>query len=83
MTYGTMYGMLKTTLYIPEDLKAALEKMAAGEGRSEAEIIREAIRAAVDGRRPPRPRIPLRAQGLGDPAASERVDELLRGFGSE
>jgi plasmid stability protein len=78
-----MYGMFKTTVYIPEDLKAALEKMAAGEGRSEAEIIREAIRATVAGRRLPRPRIPLCAKGLGNPVASERVDELLRDFGSE
>ncbi len=78
-----MYGMFKTTVYLPEDLKAALERMAAAEGRSEAEIIRESIRATVAGRRSPRPRIPLCARGLGDPTASERTDELLRDFGSE
>lgn len=76
-----MYGMKKTTVYLPEALKASLEKMAAEEDRSEAEIIRAAIQAAVEGREPPKPKIPLTSKGLGDPTAAERVDELLEGFG--
>ena len=51
--YGTMYGMtVKTTVYLPDDLKRALEVEAAASGRSEAEIIREAI-AAVSARNSP------------------------------
>lgn len=73
--------MVKTTVYLPEDLKAALERVAAAENRSEAEIIRDSLRRAVDERRPPRPRIPLTEKGLGDPSASERAEELLAGFG--
>jgi predicted DNA-binding protein len=37
-----MYGMKKTTVYLPEDLKSALGRVAAQKGRSEAELIREA-----------------------------------------
>ncbi|MGB5659158.1 MAG: CopG family transcriptional regulator [Thermoanaerobaculia bacterium] len=80
-TYGIMYGMIKTTVYLPEALKADLEKMAAEEKRSEAEIIRAALQAAVEERRPPRPKIPLTSEGFDDPTAAERVDELLEGFG--
>lgn len=73
--------MYKTTIYLPNDLKASLEQMAEEESRSEAAIVRDAIRAAVTRRRRPRPRVPLSARGLGDPTVAERVDELLRGFG--
>jgi predicted transcriptional regulator len=73
--YGTMYGMaVKTTVYLTDDLKRALEVEAAASGRSEAEIIREAIAARVGSARP--------AAGFldGEPMA-EHVDELLAGFG--
>jgi Arc/MetJ-type ribon-helix-helix transcriptional regulator len=73
--------MVKTTVYLPEDLKAALERVAAEEQRSEAELIRESLRKAVGERQRPRPRIPLTGEALGDPTAAERVDELLAGFG--
>jgi len=77
-----MYGMRKTTVYLPDDLKAALERLAESEQRSEAEIIREALRSAVLSRGSPVPRIPLTSVGLGDPTIAERTDELLEGFGS-
>ena len=77
-----MYGMVKTTVYLPEDLKASLERVAAEKGRSEAELIREAIRSLVGGSSEVRPKIPLVAAPLGDPTAAERVDELLEGFGT-
>jgi plasmid stability protein len=74
--------MVKTTLYLPEDLKASLERLAAEQGRSEAEIIREAIRSAVTSPPHPRPRVPLVAHPLGDATVADRVDELLDGFGA-
>ena len=73
--------MVKTTVYLPERLKAALERVAAEENRSEAEVIREAIRVRVERREDLRPKVPLVDRPLGDPRASERVDELLSGFG--
>lgn len=82
LTYGTMYGMVKTTVYLPEDLKASLERVAAERGRSEAELIREAIRALVGDGAPAKPKVPLVAAPLGDATASERVEDLLDGFGA-
>ncbi|HEX8917762.1 MAG TPA: CopG family transcriptional regulator [Chloroflexota bacterium] len=71
--------MLKTTVYLSEDLKAALERAATVSRRSEADLIREGIRRVTEEYSAPEPRLPLFASG--DPMLSERVDELLAGFG--
>ena len=48
-----MYGMsVKTTIYLPDELKAAVEREAKLRGSSEAEVIRGAIAAAVTRPRP-------------------------------
>lgn len=73
--------MVKTTVYLPEELKSALKRVATESERSEAEMIRDAIRSAVEIRERPRPRIPLTGQGLGDSTAAERAEDLLEGFG--
>ena len=78
--YGTTYGMKKTTLYLPKDLKKKVESAAKAENRSEANVIRDAIAAAVD-KRPPAPQLPLPGVSLGDPTIAERAAELLEGFG--
>ena len=69
--------MIKTTIYLPEKLKRQVKRAAARKKCSEAEIIREAIEAAMRREFPPEPRIPLFEEGLGDPTIAERVDELL------
>lgn len=69
--------MVKTTVYLPDDLHQAIKRVAVERGVSEAEVIRDSLRAGVVGERP-RPRGGLFASG--DPIA-ERVDELLVGFG--
>lgn len=75
-----MYGMRRTTVYLPDELKAALERTAAVQGKTEAEVIRSALAAATSEQAPPRPRVPL--FDSGDPALAERVDaELAEGFG--
>ncbi len=72
---GTIYGMSrKTTIYLPDDLKSAVEREALRHGVSEAEVIRRAVAAAVSRPRP--------TPGIieGTPIA-ERAEELLAGFG--
>lgn len=65
---------IKTTIYLPEDLKSAVSRESQREGISEAEVIRRAISAAVT-----RPTV---KPGLfrADPFA-DRAEELLAGFG--
>jgi hypothetical protein len=67
----------KTTIYLPKDLKVAVKRAALQRGISEAEVIREFIRAGI-GRTKPRPRGGL--YSCAEPIA-RRVDELLDGFG--
>ncbi len=75
-----MYGMRRTTVYLQDELKAALERTAAAEGRSEAEVVRSALAAATAEHAYPPPRLPLFESG--DETLAERVDEeLARGFG--
>ena len=74
-----MYGMRRTTVYLPDELTAALERTARAQGKSKAEIIRTAIAAATAESRP-EPRLPL--FDSGDPTLAERVDaELAADFG--
>jgi hypothetical protein len=74
-----MYGVQETTVYLPEDLKLALEQVARSQGRRAAELVREALRTMVSNASPPRPRLPLFESG--DPDLAERVDEALAEFG--
>ena len=75
-----MYGMKRTTVYLPDDLKAALERTAAAQGTSEADVIRSALAAATSSHAYPRPRLPL--FDSGDPTLAETVDAALAaGFG--
>ena len=77
-----MYGMVKTTVYLPDELKASLSRVASERAISEAELIREALSDKVAAATAARPRVALFADGLGDESVAERVDELLAGFGS-
>lgn len=69
--------MEKTTVYLPDDLKAAVRRAAAQADVSEAEIIRQSIRQMV-GEVRSRPR--GRLFSSGQPIA-RHADELLAGFG--
>jgi Arc/MetJ-type ribon-helix-helix transcriptional regulator len=72
---GTVRRTKKTTIYLPEELKESLRVLAAASGRSESDLIREAITQKVRAARRPRPH-----GRLFDPWLSERVDEELTGF---
>ncbi len=73
--------MVKTTLYLPDEVKRKLEQLAAETGRSEADLIREGISLVLRRREPPVPRSGVFASDMGD--LSERVDEMLEGFGQQ
>ena len=74
-----MYGMEKTTVYLPSDLKRALERAARLEGRSEAELIREGIAEVASRHAAREPSAPLFASD--DPDYANRTDEYMEGFG--
>ena len=79
-----MYGVKRTTIYLPDDLKAQLEAAARAEGRTEADVIRQALADALRLRTTPRPRLPLTEPTGQTTNWAERVDELLGdGFGRE
>jgi len=79
-----MYGMVKTTIYLPDELKRRVERAARAQERSEADVIRTAIDAAVPPLERPRPTLPLFNSGTGETNVAERVDELLaEGFGRD
>ncbi|HVL64519.1 MAG TPA: CopG family transcriptional regulator [Actinomycetota bacterium] len=71
--------MVKTTVYLPAPLKRRLTALAKRLGRSEAELVRDAIERHLDEAPGPRPTVPL-FNGT-DPMLAERVDEALSGFG--
>lgn len=64
----------KTTIYLPDDLRAGVKSEAKRRGCSEAQVIRDAISTAVVR---PRPRAGL----LDAEPIADRVEELLVGFG--
>ncbi|MBK5305935.1 MAG: ribbon-helix-helix protein, CopG family [Frankiaceae bacterium] len=66
---------VKTTLYLPDELKAEVEREARRRGIAEAEVIRLALAAGLSRPLP-------RAAIIDGPAIAEHVDELLAGFGT-
>jgi predicted transcriptional regulator len=64
----------KTTIYLPEGLKAAVEREARRRGCPEAQVIRDAIAAMVTHPEPT-------AGFIEEEPIAERADELLGGFG--
>lgn len=77
--WHTYHTSMKTTLYLPDDLKQAVEVEARRRGISEAEVVRGALREQLM-TGPVRPRAGI-ITGL-EPIA-DRVDELLgEGFGA-
>jgi len=78
-TYGTMGGMRKTTVYLPDQLKDRLSRLAVDSGRSEADLIREGIELVSGRVGGAKPRLPLFESG--EPELAERAEEHLAGFG--
>jgi hypothetical protein len=76
--------MVKTTVYLPDDLKERLSRAAQVSGESEARIIRSALEERLAAILPrPRSRM-LGTIEFGDPDLPYKVDEILaEGFGEQ
>jgi hypothetical protein len=73
--------MLKTTVYLPPDLKRTLRRLAHERGCSEAELLRVAVARLVEEADAPAPKLPLfRSTG---PSIAQDVDPALDGFGQQ
>lgn len=77
-----IYGVRRTTIYLTDEQKLALEAIAAGAGRTEAELIREGVDHVLETKRMP-DRKPGALFVLEDPVLDDpgRADEALEGFG--
>ncbi len=70
--------MIKTTIYMEPEVALTVRQLAAVEGRSQAEIIRDAIRAYTSKTAArPRPK-GIGAYDSGRSDISERAEELMR-----
>ena len=72
--------MVKTSVYLPDELKGRLAQAAEISGESEAVIIRSALEHWLASMLRPRSRM-FGSLELDPPDLPERVDEFLAGFG--
>jgi hypothetical protein len=68
-----------TTVYLPDALETALERLAEETGWSEAELIREGVWLVVERRTVPVPTIGIPV--CDDPHFAERAHDYLAGYG--
>ena len=71
--------MEKTTVYLTDGQKRALQRAAKAAGRSEAELIREGFELVTGRHRASELVVPL--FDSQQPDLAERVDEAMHGFG--
>lgn len=74
-----MYGMHRTTVYLPEALHEDLARTAKRLKRTEAALVRDALEQHLRRLTRPSPKLPLFASGKR--GLAERVEKALRGFG--
>jgi hypothetical protein len=73
-------AMVKTSVYLPDELKGRLAQAAEVSGDSEATIIRSALEHWLASMLRPRSKM-FGSLELDPPDLAERVDEFLVGFG--
>ena len=79
-TYGTIYGMHRTTVYLPEEMKARLTAEAARRGVTEAEIIRRAVDKELTRRMSGAGII---TEPLPEGVSGRTLEEHMKGFGED
>jgi predicted transcriptional regulator len=67
----------KTTVYLDSDTVLALRQMAETQGRSQAELIRDALQAYTNGAKRPLPR-GIGKYDSGETQGAERAKDFLR-----
>lgn len=84
IAYGTIYGVKRTTIYLTDTQKLALEALSARAARTESDLIREGVDQVLDAHRVRR-RKPGALFALSDPVLDdpERVEQALEGFGED
>ena len=70
-------AMVKTTVYLDTEIVLSLRRMAESEGRSQAELIRDALHQFTRGHKRPLPR-GLGKYSSGESNVSERAKDILR-----
>ncbi len=84
MTYGTMYGVKRTTIYLTDAQKQELKALSDRVTRTESDLIREGVDQMLELHRvrtaKPGPLFALSDPVLDDP---DRIDEALKGFGED
>lgn len=74
--------MVKTSVYLPDELKERLAEASRASGESEATIIRSALEQWLAGMLRPRSSPHWGTVDFGDPHLADKVDEILaEGFG--
>jgi hypothetical protein len=74
--------MVKTSVYLPDQLKEQLSEASRLSGESEATIIRSALEQWLGGMLRPRPSPHWGTVDFGDPDLADKVDDVLSaGFG--
>jgi hypothetical protein len=84
LTYGTIYGVKRTTIYLTDAQKEELEMLSDRTTRTESDLIREGVDQVLDAHRVRR-RKPGALFALSDPVLDDpsRVEQALEGFGED
>lgn len=73
--------MIKTTVYLPRELKRALSRTARNRGMSEAALLREAVIRIVADPAPQTPSVPLFRSN--QPSIADAIDDGLDDYGTD
>lgn len=77
MIGGTLYGMIKTSVYLPEDLETRLDAEAAATGMSKAELIRRGIVMVLESSTRPKHSPPLPVFDSGRDRSADEMDTAI------